>query len=97
MTTTMMMKVYKRTSHVVTIARRLHHGRQRNDFLEKDWQIQLSAEDIKPQREVALAAKAKEEAKRSDKLEKENEPLKQQVTLLADQVRKAESSGFQPG
>lgn len=72
LTASMKTKVYKRTSLVITTVRRLRNGQQREAFLEKEWQIQLSSDDIKPQQEVTLEAKLEEERARSEKLEEDN-------------------------
>ncbi len=98
-----MTKVYKRTSLVVTTVKRLRHGCQRKAFLDKEWPIKISPEEVKSKQEVALQAKLETASIKKDELVKENaalkkmsETLKGQVTYLANQVQKAQSSGFQP-
>ena len=136
--TSMTTKVYKRTCLVITTARHLRHGHQRNRFLEKDWLIQLSTDDVKSQSEVALETRLKEEAAKSEMLRKDNTSLEKDIVMLendkavlekdkatlekdkaakekdkaildktesilkakivdlSDQLRKAQSAGFQP-
>lgn len=99
----MMTKVYKRTNLVVNTVKRLRNGCQQQAYLGKEWHIQLQSGEFRIQREVALEAKVKATSTERDNLVKENERLKKstdrlkrQVTSLADQVRKAQNSGYQP-
>lgn len=73
----MMTKVYKRTSLVVSTVCHLRHGCQMQAFLEKEWHMKLSSDDVKSQRKVSLEAKVKEVATNNRKLEKENCALKE--------------------
>lgn len=100
--TAMMTRLYKRTSHVVTTVKCLHHGRQRDAYLDKEWCMKLSPEDVKSKQEVALKTKLHTAVLEKDKLAKENAVLKDtntnlkgQVTYLADQLQKAQGRGFQ--
>ena len=68
LTATMMTKLYKRVRHTVTTAKKLRHGRQRMNFLENSWSIQLSSKDIRPQHEVDLENQVKETDEQKKKL-----------------------------
>ena len=78
----MMTRLYKRTSLVVSTARHLSHGRQREEFLRKEWQLNLSTDDFKPQREVALETELKVKAEKNRKLEQANAALEQSERTL---------------
>ena len=76
-------------------------GRQMKFYLQKDWEIQLSSNDVKNPRQITLETKLEKTTEEKSKLEKKNKTLlkqkanlKQQVTHLAAQVQKAKSSGF---
>ena len=52
LTFTMMTQLYKRVGLVVKTARKLWHRRQRMNFLDKSWLVQLSSKDIRSQHEA---------------------------------------------
>ena len=96
-------KVYKITNAIVNRAKKLRKqgGRQMKLYLQKDWQIQLSPNDVKNPRQIALETKLKKTTEEKSKLEKKNKTLlkqkanlRQQVTHLAARIQKAKSSGF---
>ena len=61
--------MYKRTSRVVSEFQRLKHGRQQQEFLLKDWNYQLKADDTPRQKDIALM-------ERVNNVSKENSELK---------------------
>lgn len=97
-----MMKIYRRISLIVTTVRRLRHGRQQKDYLDKEWQIQLTCDDIKSPREIAHEDKENAASVMNERLIKENaelkksaEELKKKVVGLSRHVRQAKAGGFQ--
>ena len=67
-------------------------------YLEKDWEIHLSPNDIKTHQQIKLEAKLKKTSEEKSKLEKQNKTLlkqkahlKHQGTHLATQIQKAKS------
>ena len=98
-----MQRVWKRTYCVLSEFRRLRHGRQQQEFLEKDWKITLEASDIMNQKDLALeemdSATKEENAKllnENTELKKKEQELTKKVTSLSDQIRKAKADGYQP-
>ena len=47
-------RVRKRASQVLTEFRRLRHGRQQQEYLEKQWRIELEAANVKGPKDLAL-------------------------------------------
>ena len=98
----MMERVYKRTSLVVSTIRRLCHGRQRLGYLDKEWSLTISSDDLKSKQELTLEAKLHKSVVKNDKLEEQMEALndsnkteKRKVASLSELVRKAQSQGYQ--
>ena len=100
-----MKKVYCRANLIVNEVKKLRKqgkgGRQMKLYLEKDWEIHLSPNDIKTHQQIKLEAKLKKTSEEKSKLEKQNKTLlkqkahlKHQVTHLATQIQKAKSRGF---
>ena len=100
-TKALMTRVYKRTSFIVNKIRKLHYrGRQVQEFLQKEWNLELTSRDIKTCRQNIVE---KELTSQRDSLLKENKALQskslkleKQVTSLSCQVQKAQSNGFVP-
>lgn len=74
-----------------------------NSYLQKDWSIQLSSSEVESPQQTALENELKKATEEKDKLEeekntilKQNASLKCQLTHLAEQMQKAQSSGYQP-
>ena len=93
-----MERVYKRTSLVVSTIRRLCHGRQRQGYLDKEWSLMISSDDLKSKQELTLEAKLHKSVVKNDKLEEQMEALndsnkteKRKVASLSELVRKAQS------
>ena len=98
-------KVSKKTYTVVNTVNKLRKqgGRQMNSYLQKEWSIQLSPSEVESPQQTALENELKKATEEKDKLEeekntilKQNASLKSQLTHLAEQMQKAQSSGYQP-
>ena len=103
-------RVWKRASRVLTEFRRLCHGQQQQEYLEKQWRIELEAADVKGPKDLALEEKILATKDKNAKLQKENselkkteekmkkteEKLKKKVNRLSGQIRKAIADGYQP-
>ena len=63
-------------SRVLTEFRRLRHGRQQQEYLEKQWRIELEAADVKGPKNLALEEKILATKDKNAKLQKENSELK---------------------
>ena len=109
-THSMMYRIWKRTTRVVAEFKRLRHGRQQAEYLERNWNLTLKLGDIQTAKDVALEEKVstvleKNKALKKEKiqLEKENSQLKQSreklsrnVQRLSKQMQKARADGYQP-
>lgn len=69
-------RVRKRASRVLTEFRRLCHGQQQQEYLEKQWRIELEAADVKGPKDLALEEKILATKDKNAKLQKENSELK---------------------
>ena len=109
-THSMMYRIWKRTTRIVSEFKRLRHGRQQAEYLERSWNLTLALDDIQTAKDVALQQKVstvldekKALKKEKTQLEKENSQLKQsreklsrKVQSLSKQVQKARANGYQP-
>ena len=97
-----MKRIYKRTSLVVNKAKKLcrQGGRQMQNYLQQEWDIQLSSKDKRTCHQDVVEKQLRTERssllKEKKKLYNQANSLQKQVTALSNQVQKACSGGYMP-
>ena len=101
-TTSLMKRIYKRTSLIVNKVKKLHRqgGRQILKYLQQEWIIQLSHEDKKTCHQVVIEKDVRSKRdgllKENKALQKQTSVLNNQITTLSNQLQKAYDKGYIP-
>lgn len=101
-TKSLMQRLYKRTSLIVSKVKKLRRqgGRQMIGYLQEKWAMQLSSKDKKTCHQDAVEKQLRSERdsllKQNKNIQKRSNALQNQVNALSVQLQKACNSGYKP-
>ena len=78
----MMYRIWKCTTRILSKFKRLKHGRQQSEYLNRSRTLTLETGDVKMAKDLALAETIATVRNENAKLKKENEELKKQAEEL---------------